>query len=448
MKFNHNNISPLDNRYSSKIEDIRSIFSEYSLLKTRFIIEINWLLFLCEKYPNYFSKISNQSKNKIIKFRDSFNDKSVLEIKKIEKITNHDVKAVEYHIRNFFKKDSVLKKYINLIHFGLTSEDINSLSYAIMIKDGIQVCEKDLKNLNTSLKKLSSKWSKIPLLSRTHGQAASPTTIGKEIKVFQTRIEREIKKLNSIAPLAKFSGAVGNYHALDIAETRINWITFTNKFIKMFNVNQNPITTQIEPHDWIAELLQSITRINNICIDTSQDMWIYISNEIFKLKLSNNEVGSSTMPHKVNPIDFENAEGNFGVSNSLNEYFINKLPRSRLQRDLSDSTVLRNIGMSFGYTKIGITSLVNGLKKISPNKEFIFSELDNNWEVLTEAVQTIMRYEGIDDGYELLKNLSRGKKLDKDSYKSFVNSLDISIKSKEKLLSLTPAKYIGLAKKI
>ena len=448
MKFDHNNISPLDNRYSSKIEDIRSIFSEYSLLKTRFIIEINWLLFLCEKYPNYFSKISNQSKNKIIKFRDSFNDKSVLEIKKIEKVTNHDVKAVEYYIRNFFKKDTVLKKYIHLIHFGLTSEDINSLSYAIMIKDGIQVCEKDLKNLNTSLKKLSLKWSKIPLLSRTHGQAASPTTIGKEIKVFQTRIEREIKKLNSIAPLAKFSGAVGNYHALDIAETRINWITFTNKFIKMFNVNQNPITTQIEPHDWIAELLQSITRINNICIDTSQDMWIYISNEIFKLKLSNNEVGSSTMPHKVNPIDFENAEGNFGLSNSLNEYFINKLPRSRLQRDLSDSTVLRNIGMSFGYTKIGMTSLLNGLQKISPNKEFIFSELDNNWEVLTEAVQTIMRYEGIDDGYELLKNLSRGKKLDKDSYKSFVNSLDISVKSKEKLLSLTPAKYIGLAKKI
>ena len=448
MKFDHNNISPLDNRYSSKIEDIRSIFSEYSLLKTRFIIEINWLLFLCEKYPNYFSKISNQSKNKIIKFRDSFNDKSVLEIKKIEKVTNHDVKAVEYYIRNFFKKDTVLKKYIHLIHFGLTSEDINSLSYAIMIKDGLKVCEKDLKNLNTSLKKLSSKWSKIPLLSRTHGQAASPTTIGKEIKVFQTRIEREIKKLNSIEPLAKFSGAVGNYHALDIAETRINWITFTNKFIKMFNVNQNPTTTQIEPHDWIAELLQSITRINNICIDTSQDMWIYISNEIFKLKLSNNEVGSSTMPHKVNPIDFENAEGNFGLSNSLNEYFINKLPRSRLQRDLSDSTVLRNIGMSFGYTKIGITSLLNGLQKISPNKEFIFSELNNNWEVLTEAVQTIMRYEGIDDAYELLKNLSRGKKLDKDSYKSFVNSLDISVKSKEKLLSLTPAKYIGLAKKI
>ena len=448
MKFDHNNISPLDNRYLSKIEDIRSIFSEYSLLETRFLIEINWLLYLCQKYPNYFSKLSNQSKNKIIKFRDSFDDKSVLEIKKIEKVTNHDVKAVEYYIKNFFKKDKVLNKYIHLIHFGLTSEDINSLSYAIMVNDGLKVYEKDIKNLNTNLKKLSSKWSNIPLLSRTHGQAASPTTIGKEIKVFQTRIDREIKKLNSVFPLAKFSGAVGNYHAFDIAETRINWITFTNRFIKTFNVAQNPVTTQIEPHDWIAELLQTMTRANNICIDMSQDMWIYISNEIFKLKLNKNEVGSSTMPHKVNPIDFENAEGNFGISNSLNDYFINKLPRSRLQRDLSDSTVLRNIGMSFGYTKIGMTSLLNGLQKISPNKEFIFSELDNNWEVLTEAVQTIMRYEGIDDAYELLKNLSRGKKLDKDSYKSFVNSLDISVKSKEKLLSLTPAKYIGLAKKI
>ncbi len=448
MKFDHNNISPLDNRYLSKIEDIRSIFSEYSLLKTRFLIEINWLLYLCQKYPKYFSKLSNQSKNKIIKFRDSFDDKSVLEIKKIEKVTNHDVKAVEYYIKNFFKKDKVLNKYIHLIHFGLTSEDINSLSYAIMINDGLKVYEKDLKNLNTNLKKLSSKWSNIPLLSRTHGQAASPTTIGKEIKVFQTRIDREIKKLNSATPLAKFSGAVGNYHAFDIAEGRINWITFTNKFIKTFNVTQNPVTTQIEPHDWIAELLQTMTRANNICIDMSQDMWIYISNEIFKLKLNKNEVGSSTMPHKVNPIDFENAEGNFGISNSLNDYFINKLPRSRLQRDLSDSTVLRNIGMSFGYTKIGITSLQNGLQKISPNKEFILNELDNNWEVLTEAVQTIMRYEGIDDAYEQLKNLSRGKKLDKSSYKNFVNSLDISDKSKLKLLSLTPAKYIGLAKKV
>ena len=448
MKFNHNNISPLDNRYASKIEDIRSIFSEYSLLKTRFIIEINWILYLCEKNPSYFLKISNQSKKKIIKFRDSFNDKSVVEIKKIEKIINHDVKAIEYYMRDFFKKDNVLFNYTHLIHFGLTSEDINSLSYAIMIKDGLKIYKNNIKELNSSLKKLSSKWINMPLLSRTHGQAASPTTIGKEIKVFHRRIYREIDKLNAIIPLAKFSGAVGNYHALNVAETRINWILFTNKFVKTFNISQNPVTTQIEPHDWIAELMQTITRINNICIDISQDMWIYISNNIFKLKLSKDEVGSSTMPHKVNPIDFENAEGNFGLSNSLNDYFIHKLPRSRLQRDLSDSTVLRNIGMSFGYTKIGLTSLLNGLEKIVPNKEFILEELDDNWEVLTEAVQTIMRYEGIDDAYEQLKNLSRGKKLNKDSYIKFIKSLNISIKSKNKLLSLTPANYIGLAKKV
>ncbi|GIS05029.1 MAG: hypothetical protein CM15mP108_1330 [Gammaproteobacteria bacterium] len=322
------------------------------------------------------------------------------------------------------------------------------MSYAIMIKKGAEDYLKYIQNLNKIIKKLSRKWKSIPLLSRTHGQAASPTTIGKELKVFGARIDREINTFKNIKPLAKFSGATGNYHTFEITNNKIDWPTMTSKFIKSFGVNQNPVTTQIEPHDWIAELLHSMTRINNICIDISQDMWIYISNKIFKLKLNKNEVGSSTMPHKVNPIDFENAEGNFGISNSLNDYFINKLPRSRLQRDLSDSTVLRNIGMSFGYTKIGITSLQNGLQKISPNKEFIFNELDNNWEVLTEAVQTVMRYEGIDDAYEQLKNLSRGKKLDKSSYKNFVNSLDISDKSKEKLLSLTPAKYIGLAKKV
>tara|TARA_B100000579_G_scaffold105676_1_gene84120 strand:+ start:554 stop:1900 length:1347 start_codon:yes stop_codon:yes gene_type:complete len=448
MKFNHNNISPLDNRYSSKIEDIRGIFSEHNLIKTRFVIEINWLIYLCEKYPKYFSKISKPTKNKLLKFRDSFNDKSVLEIKKIEKTTNHDVKAVEYYIKNFFLKDNVLSKYTHLIHFGLTSEDVNSLSYAIMIKEGMKVYENDIKTLTKNLKKLSSKWMNTPILSRTHGQAASPTTIGKEIKVFYTRIHREIYKLQSVVPLAKFSGAVGNYHAFDIAESRVNWPLFTRKFIKTFNVEQNPVTTQIEPHDWIAELLQIITRTNNICIDLSQDMWIYISNEIFKLKLNKNEVGSSTMPHKVNPIDFENSEGNFGMSNSLNDYFINKLTRSRLQRDLSDSTVLRNIGMSFGYSKIGISSLNKGLMKVEPNRDFIFNELNKNWEVLTEAIQTIMRYEGIDDAYEQLKTLSRGNKLDKESYIKFINGLDISSKAKNKLLSLSPDKYIGLAKKV
>ena len=434
--------------FSNKISEHREAFSEKSLIKTRFIIEINWLLFLCKKYPNYFNKISKSSESKIIKFRNNFDDKSVLKIKQIEKKTNHDVKAVEYFISDFFKKDKTLSKYINLIHFGLTSEDVNSLSYAILIKDGIDIHFKKINTINKYIKSLSKKWINIALLSRTHGQPASPSTIGKELKVFTSRIDRELIKLKQVKPLAKFSGAVGNYHAFNIANNKINWPLFTKQFINTFGIKQNPITTQIEPHDWIAEALQTISRINNIYTDLSQDMWIYISNEIFKLKVNSNEVGSSTMPHKVNPIDFENAEGNFGLSNSLNDFFANKLSRSRLQRDLSDSTVQRNIGLSFAYSYIGLESLNKGMNKISPNKDTIIRELDNNWEVLTEAVQTVMRYEGINDAYEQLKTLSRGKKLDKSSYQEFISNLEISSESKNKLLKLTPTKYIGLAKDI
>ena len=448
MKFDHNNISPLDSRYAEKIAPIRESFSEKALIKTRFLIEINWLIFLCEKLPKYFPKLSKISINKILKFRDGFSDRDVLKIKKIESITNHDVKAIEYFIADFFKKDKQLKKYINLIHYGLTSEDVNSLSYAIMINNGIKDYLEYIQNLNKILKTLSTKWKSIPLLSRTHGQAASPTTIGKELKVFQLRISKEINTLKNIKPLAKFSGATGNYHTFEITNNKINWPAINSRFIKSFGVNQNPITTQIEPHDWIAEMSHSIIRINNISNDLSQDMWVYISNEIFKLKINKSEVGSSTMPHKVNPIDFENAEGNFGISNALNNFFADKLTKSRLQRDLSDSTVLRNIGLSFGYSYLAISSLIKGMNKIEPNKDFIDNELNNNWEVLTEAVQTIMRYEGINDAYEQLKKMSRGNKLDKNSYIEFVKNLEISTSSKSKLLNLTPSKYIGLSKKL
>ncbi len=447
MKFEHNNISPLDSRYAEKIVPIREAFSEKALIKTRFIIEINWLLFLCNKMPNDFPKLSKISIKKILKFRESFSDKDVIKIKKIESVTNHDVKAIEYFIADFFKRDKQLKKYINLIHYGLTSEDINSLSYAIMIKKGAEDYLKYIQNLNKIIKLLSRKWKSIPLLSRTHGQAASPTTIGKELKVFGARIDREINTFKNIKPLAKFSGATGNYHTFEITNNKIDWPTMTSKFIKSFGVNQNPLTTQIESHDWIAEMSHSIVRINNISTDLCQDMWIYISNNIFKLKLNKNEVGSSTMPHKVNPIDFENAEGNFGISTSLNNFFADKLTKSRLQRDLSDSTVLRNIGLSFGYSYLAISSLINGMSKVEPNKNFISNELDDNWEVLAEAVQTIMRYEGISDAYERLKKLSRGNKLDKNSYIQFVKTLEISNSSKSKLLNLTPSKYIGLSKK-
>ena len=350
MKYDHNNISPLDSRYANKIPDIRNAFSEHALIKTRFIIEINWILYLCNKYPKYFNKLNKTSINKIIKFRDSFNDKSVLKIKKIEKTTNHDIKAIEYYIRDFLKEDKSLLKLTHLIHFGLTSEDVNSLSYALMIKNGLNIYFDEVKGFNKTLNTLTRKWKNIPFLSRTHGQAASPSTIGKEIKVFSSRIDRELRIIKNITPLAKFSGATGNYHTFHIANDKINWPSFNKSFIQSFGVKQNPVTTQIEPHDWIAESMQSVSRINNICIDLCQDIWIYISNDIFALKLNKNEVGSSTMPHKVNPIDFENAEGNFGISNSLNDFFVNKLTKSRLQRDLSDSTVLRNIGLSFGYS--------------------------------------------------------------------------------------------------
>ena len=448
MDYSHNNISPLDNRYQKKIIELTNVFSEHALIKTRFIIEIDWIIFLCSNHSKHFGSISNKSINKLNTFKKNFSDKDIKKIKKIEETTNHDVKAVEYYIRDFLKTDKTLSKYIHLIHFALTSEDVNSLSYALMIKDGNSIHIDKALECKKIISKLANNWKNITFLSRTHGQAASPSTIGKELKVYSSRLDREISILKNIKPMAKFSGATGNYHTFDIAVASIDWPKTNKKFIKSFKVEQNFLTTQIEPHDWIAETLNSISRLNNILLDLSQDMWIYISNDIFALKLIKNEVGSSTMPHKINPIDFENAEGNLGISNALNNFFSNKLSKSRLQRDLSDSTVLRNIGNSYGYSYLAICSLIQGLKKITPNKQSIANELENNWEVLTEAVQTVMRYEGIDDAYEQLKNLSRGNKLNRDSYIDFVSKLEISIASKEKLLKLTPHNYVGLAKKL
>ena len=448
MKFDHNNISPLDSRYANKISNFRENFSESALIKIRFEIEIEWILFLCNKLPKTFKPLSKNSIEKIIKFKNKFDNKSVLKIKKIEATTNHDVKAVEYFIRDYFKKDKVLSSYIHLIHFGLTSEDVNSLSYAVMIKKGISIYVNEITSLNKVLNSYSKKWSNVAFLARTHGQPASPSTLGKEFKVFASRLDREISILKSVKPMAKFSGATGNYHTFDIVDNKVKWSQINKKFIKQFAVEQNPYTTQIEPHDWIAEICHSMVRINNILIDLCQDAWIYISNDIFALKLLKNEVGSSTMPHKVNPIDFENAEGNFGISSALLEFFANKLTKSRHQRDLSDSTVLRNVGLGFGYSALAIKSAMNGLSKITPNKIQIQNELNDNWEVLTEAVQTLMRYEGIPDAYEQLKKLSRGSKLDQKTYISFIKSLSINEDSKEKLLNLKPNLYIGKAKEI
>ena len=445
MQYDHDNISPLDNRYAGKVSQFRNNFSESALIRIRFEIEIEWLLFLCTNLTKSFKPLSKESIKKINRFKNSFDDKYVLQIKKIESTTNHDVKAVEYFIANHFNKDKVLCKYVHLIHFGLTSEDINSLSYACLVKNGISLFINESVKINKTLKKYTKKWANISFLARTHGQAASPSTLGKEFKVFSTRLERELEILKTIKPLAKFSGATGNFHTFELVDSSINWPKENKKFLKKFGVEQNLYTTQIEPHDWIAETSHSIVRINNILTDLSQDCWMYISNDIFKLKLNKNEVGSSTMPHKVNPIDFENAEGNFGISSALFDFFANKLSKSRQQRDLSDSTVLRNIGLGFGYSALALGSANKGLGKITPNILSIQNELDNNWEVLTEAVQTLMRYEGIPDAYEQLKNLSRGSKLTRDLYIDFIGNLNISKVSKTKLLALTPSSYVGIS---
>ena len=445
MQYDHDNISPLDNRYAGKVSQFRNNFSESALVRIRFEIEIEWLLFLCTNLTKSFKPLSKESIKKINRFKNSFDDKYVLQIKKIESTTNHDVKAVEYFIANHFNKDKVLCKYVHLIHFGLTSEDINSLSYACLVKNGISLFINESVKINKTLKKYTKKWANISFLARTHGQAASPSTLGKEFKVFSTRLERELEILKAIKPLAKFSGATGNFHTFELVDSSINWPKENKKFLKKFGVEQNLYTTQIEPHDWIAETSHSIVRINNILTDLSQDCWMYISNDIFKLKLNKNEVGSSTMPHKVNPIDFENAEGNFGISSALFDFFANKLSKSRQQRDLSDSTVLRNIGLGFGYSALALGSANKGLGKITPNILSIQNELDNNWEVLTEAVQTLMRYEGIPDAYEQLKNLSRGSKLTRDLYIDFIGNLNISKVSKTKLLALTPSSYVGIS---
>ena len=441
-------ISPLDNRYSLKIKDLANNFSESNLNKIRFEIEIEWLIFLCTHGGKTFKPLSASAKNNLFKIKNSFNLKSSKRIKSIESRTNHDVKAVEYFIREEMKRFTNLSKYEYLVHYALTSEDINSLSYAVMIGKAKDIYLKKLDILIKDLRSKSRSWASLPLLARTHGQAASPTTLGKEFKVFYQRLSRQKDILKRMRPLAKFGGATGNFHTLDLTDSKINWLNKTNKFLSSFDVEQNPITTQIEPHDGIAEIAHCIQRINNITIDLDQDLWIYISNDIFKLKLKDGEVGSSTMPHKVNPIDFENSEGNLGISNSLMGFFAEKLPKSRLQRDLSDSTVLRNLGIGFAYSYLGITSCLDGLKKIQPNKEAAILELSNNWQVLSEAIQIVMKLEGYDDAYEEIKSLTRGQNINKDSYHELVENLQISNDAKDKLRKLTPLTYLGIASKL
>ena len=442
-----NNLSPLDGRYSNKVSEITKLFSEKALIQKRFIIEIEWLLFVLNESFYKTIKISKVDLNKINKFKNNFDNTYARKIKSIENKTNHDVKAVEYFINDHFKKNN-LQKFIPYVHLGLTSEDVNSLAYSLMIREIKDETIISINSLNKQLKSLASKYKKISFLARTHGQPASPSTLGKEILVFHKRLERQIDQLKSINPMAKWGGATGNYHTILLANKNKDPVKIATKFISKFKVKHNVITTQIEPHDWIAETCHALIRVNNIVNDLNNDMWMYIANDIFILKTIKNEVGSSTMPHKVNPIDFENSEGNIGLANSMLNFFAEKLPISRLQRDLSDSTTLRNIGVAFGYSVISYKSTLKGLKKITPNKNKINEELDNNWIVLSEAVQTVMRLENIENAYEKLKDLTRGKNLKKEQYLEFVENLDISQKKKDYLKSLNPKNYIGVASKL
>ena len=442
-----NNLSPLDGRYSNKVSEITQLFSEKALIQKRFIIEIEWLLFVLNESSYKTIKISKVDINKIKKFKNNFDDSYARKIKSIENKTNHDVKAVEYFINDHFKKNN-LKKYIPYVHLGLTSEDVNSLAYAIMIREIKDEIITSINALHKQLKSLATKYKRISFLARTHGQPASPSTLGKEILVFHKRLERQIDQLISIKSMAKWGGATGNYHTILLANKNKDPVKIATKFIRKFKVEHNVVTTQIEPHDWIAETCHALIRVNSIVNDLNNDMWMYIANDIFILKIIKDEVGSSTMPHKVNPIDFENSEGNIGLANSMLNFFAEKLPISRLQRDLSDSTSLRNIGVAFGYSLISYKSTLKGLKKISPNKNKINEELDNNWIVLSEAVQTIMRLENIENAYEKLKDLTRGNNLKKEQYLEFVENLDISQKNKDYLTNLNPRNYIGVASKL
>ena len=447
MKNSINNLSPLDGRYSNKISEITQLFNEKALIQKRFIVEIEWLLFVLNESFYKTIKISKTDVKKINKFKNDFDQSYARKIKSIENKTNHDVKAVEYFINDHFKKNK-LEKFIPYVHLGLTSEDVNSLSYALMIREIKDETIISINALNKQIKSLASKYKKIPFLARTHGQPASPSTLGKEILVFNKRLQRQIDQLKSINPMAKWGGATGNYHTILLANQKRDPVNIATKFIKKFKVKHNVVTTQIEPHDWIAETCHALIRVNNIVNDLNNDMWMYIANDIFILKPIKNEVGSSTMPHKVNPIDFENSEGNIGLANSMLNFFAEKLPISRMQRDLSDSTTLRNIGAAFGYSVISYKSTLKGLNKITPNNNKINEELDNNWAVLSEAVQTIMRLENIENAYEQLKNLTRGKNLNQEKYLEFIDGLDVSPKNKQYLIKLTPRNYIGIAAKL
>ena len=442
-------ISPLDGRYNKSASDLRAITSEFGLIKYRVIIEIKWFLHLSSN-----SKIKELPKLNIKEITylndliSNFDITDAKRVKAIEKKTNHDVKAVEYFLKEKFKKHKKLDKYSEFIHFACTSEDINNLSYALMIKDASAVVNILINKLEKKLKALSKRYSGKSMLSRTHGQNASPTTMGKEFSNYFHRINKVSNEITRHEMTGKINGAVGNYNAHHVAYPNIDWEKVAKDFVKSLKLNFNSHTTQVEPKDSIALLLGDYVKLNNILIDLSRDIWGYISLGYFKQKLRDGEVGSSTMPHKVNPIDFENAEGNFGMANANLTHISNTVTISRWQRDLTDSTVMRNIGTCFGYINISLNSLLRGLDKLELNNEKLIEDLNDSWEVLTEAIQTIIRKNNIPNGYELMKKLSRGKNLNRSDLTKFIENMEVPEDEKQRLLELTPHSYTGYAEKL
>ncbi|MGL5741365.1 MAG: adenylosuccinate lyase [Legionella sp.] len=442
-----NAISPIDGRYINKTRALSPYFSEFALIFYRLTVEIRWIESLAanDAIPEV-PPLDQEATDFLNEIIARFDENEAIKIKEFEKQTNHDVKAIEYYLKEKFQQNDHLKAITAFIHFACTSEDINNLAYALMVKQAIaQVIQPTLAEIMGGITLLGKQHADVPMLSRTHGQPATPTTMGKELVNFVARLKRPQQQLAEVLVPGKFNGAVGNYNAHVVAYPEVDWRKHCANFVTSLGLSFNAYTTQIEPHDGLAEVSQIMLRINNILLDYTQDVWSYISLGYFKQKTVAEEVGSSTMPHKVNPIDFENAEGNLGMANALFIHFANKLTQSRLQRDLSDSTVLRNIGMAFSYSLIAYLSLAKGNDKLQINKYALEEDLKSNWEVLAEAVQTTMRRYNVPNAYEQLKALTRGQGIDEENLKQFIKGLSIPEKAKEQLLQLTPENYTGLA---
>ncbi len=447
-------LSPIDGRYGSKVNALRPIFSEFGLIRARTTVEVRWLQALAAEsaiaeVPS-FSNEANQVLDAIV---SGFSETDAARVKEIERTTNHDVKAVEYFLKEKIAENQELLKVSEFIHFACTSEDINNLSYALMLKEGRdEVFLPQVAEIIESIRGLAHQYAAVPMLSRTHGQTASPTTVGKEFANVTARLQRQQQQIAKVDLLGKANGAVGNFNAHLSAYPELDWESFSKAFIESLGVTFNPYTIQIEPHDYMAELFHSICRFNTILIDFDRDVWGYISMGFFKQKTIAGEVGSSTMPHKVNPIDFENSEGNLGLANAILGHLAEKLPLSRWQRDLTDSTVLRNLGVGIAHTSIAIQATLKGISKLELNEERLAADLDANWEVLAEPIQTVMRRYGIEKPYEKLKELTRGNRINAEGLKTFIDKLEMPEAAKEELRQLTPATYIGcateLAKKV